>query len=332
MCLQKDRYMKIVAILLKSGSFAAYFILVSKYLWKMPFHLRNVFHHYLQSRTCRKASGKSTLFLQSYTPGGGVLFGAIMLIMLLPFLLYKCELGFFTIIAGVQARGAQLCEQTCNLTLSAKGPRLYYWALHAGILADVQLAVVRGIVTLYCMLAVCTFYNWRLVFLIHPPESDDRRDTLSAWQAHEKEYGEHLKDVRAVFQAGRLGSLLRVVFFHDYVACALAVRDFCLHKEGLHQPAANLWPVLTQVLMTKVLANAVAAVSEANDLADVLERKLSKVDGMSDAEENLLFKQIRRLRQHAVGLKFGKFGTMPFDDHFVWSATHALVIVVGFIQ
>ncbi|XP_055330798.1 uncharacterized protein LOC129583108 [Paramacrobiotus metropolitanus] len=149
----------------------------------------------------------------------------------------------------------------------------------------------------------------------------------ASWQTHEPEYTEHFHQVGWFCQD--MNFLLRLLFAHDYVACALVLGELHYHKLGLYQPWINAMAALSQILMTIVLANAVAAVSdEGNHLTDVLDKALTKVDGISDAEENRILKQIRHLKEHSVGWKFG---TMPVDNHFVWTAEIALVFLSGFI-
>ncbi|XP_055330797.1 uncharacterized protein LOC129583107 [Paramacrobiotus metropolitanus] len=278
MCFLKIKYLKIMAMLLKFGSLEIFFIFVSRNLWDMPYYLKNVFDHYLHSRSLPKAPGKRLMFAWRIRLAGAAVLSAIAAI---NFLLHKFQLGLLTDIPGVHARELQLWAQAYNdnpLSVSGKRATAYYWALYAGVMADVQFAMVRGIVILYCKLAACTFYNWRRV--IHHPGREGFRDTLSAWQRHEKEYGKHFYDVWEMCRSDRLGMLLRLVFFHDYMACALVVRDLCLHKDGFAQPGVNLTAMLSQVLMTRVLANAVAAVSEeGNPLTEILDDTLSKVDG-----------------------------------------------------
>ncbi|XP_055330806.1 uncharacterized protein LOC129583116 [Paramacrobiotus metropolitanus] len=193
-----------------------------------------------------------------------------------------------------------------------------------------QLALVRGVITTYCILAVCTFYNWHRT--IHHPGCNGYRATLLSWQAHEEEYLQYMYGVWRMFTLKRQSSLailLRILFVHDYLACALVLEELYYHERGWDQPWTNIMAVLSQIPMTIVLANSIAAVSdEGNHLTDILGTALSQVNGISEVEENRIFRQLRRLQERSVGLKIG---TISVGNDFVKSASIALVFLVGFI-
>ncbi|XP_055330800.1 uncharacterized protein LOC129583110 [Paramacrobiotus metropolitanus] len=325
LCRRQKNFMKAAVILLKSISFVFFSVYVSGSMWDMPHHLKTVYSHYLQSKA--KTSRKlCDTFEERTNPDCGAVLSIIASFF---FLLHKSGLGLFTNVAGVSTQRLQLWAQTFDKN-STRVEEFHYWGLHAGVIVDVQLAVVRCVITTYCLLAVCTVCNWHRT--IHDSGLDGYRATLSAWQAHEKEYVQYVCGVWSVFTLKRqksLGLLLRILFVHDYVACALVLGELYYHEDGLHQPWTNITAVLSQILMTAVLANSVAAVSdEGNHLTDVLGTVLSKVKGISETEELRLFRQIRCLQEHSVGLKIG---TISVGTNFVKIAIIALLVLVGSI-
>ncbi|XP_055340764.1 uncharacterized protein LOC129589888 [Paramacrobiotus metropolitanus] len=192
-CSKNQMYMKRAAVLWKTTSSIMLFISISVFLKRMPKHFRNAYKHYLESTTFRishtEATAKSpSLFKQRTWLDYAVIINIIAAVI---FVLSKYR--FLTRVDILSEQGTQLYAQTDwdpapNLKPFMAGRKmLYRLGMYAGIIADVQLLLVRGVVITWCVLTVAALYNWQMV-IPHTTEGlksdEEHEETVSAWHLY----------------------------------------------------------------------------------------------------------------------------------------------------